>query len=233
MQKKTKVMHIKGSRNTTEQHIHINGTQLENVQDFKYLGSTKSEDSTCSKDIRTRIGMAKQKMVQLNNIWKDRGIATDLKLILLKCLVWPVMLYGCEAWTCRKADEKRLEAAEMWLYRRLLRIPWTDKRTNVSVLKELNASKKILETVNKRRLKYVGHIIRNKNTNLMAATLQGKIEARKKQGRPSVTYIENIKKVSNMNIQEMAHRSLDRVIWRRAVQMSGVAANIDHDDADR
>ena len=75
--------------------------------------------------------------------------------------------------------------------------------------------------------------MRNKNTNLMAATLQGKIEARKKQGRPSVTYIENIKKVSNMNIQEMAHRSLDRVIWRRAVQMSGVAANIDPDDADR
>ena len=82
--KKTKIMHIKGSKNAAEHHIHINGTQLENVKDFKYLGSNKAEDCTCSKDIRTRIGMAKQKMIQLNNIWKDRGITTYLKSKLLK-----------------------------------------------------------------------------------------------------------------------------------------------------
>ena len=147
--------------------------------------------------------------------------------------VWPVMLYGCEAWTCRKADEKRLEAAKMWFYRRLLRIPWTSKRTNISILAELAASREVLEIVDRRRLKYIGHILRNKNTDLMATTLQGKIEARKKPGRPSTTYIENIKKVSNMNIQQMAHKSQDRELWRRTVWMSGIAANIDHDDTNR
>ena len=120
----------------------------------------------------------------------------------------------------------------MWFYRRLLRIPWTSKRTNVSILAELAASREVLEIVDRRRFKYIGQILRNKNTDLMATTLQGKIEARKKPGRPSITYLENIKKVSNMNIQQMAHKSQDRELWRRTVWMSGIAANIDYDDTD-
>ena len=84
--------------------------------------------------------MAKNSMVQLNNIWKDHGIPINLKIKLLKCLVWPIMLYGCEAWTMRKEDERRVEAAELWFYRRLLRVKWTDKRTNESILDELGTT---------------------------------------------------------------------------------------------
>ena len=135
--KKTKVMHVKTREGINEENILIDNTPLENVKDFKYLGSTKTEDWSCTKDIKVRIGMAKQRMVQLNNIWKDHGIKRDLKVKLLKCLVWPVMLYGCEAWTHRKADDKKIEAAEMWFYRRLLRVTWTDRRTNFSILEEL------------------------------------------------------------------------------------------------
>ena len=106
--KKTKVMHIPDKKPTETSIIKINGTNLENVENFKYLGSTKTADGTCRKDIITRIGMAKQRMVQLNNIWKDRSIPTQLKMKILQCLVWPIMLYGCETWTTKKADVKTI-----------------------------------------------------------------------------------------------------------------------------
>ena len=92
-------------------------TLQKRADSFKYLGSIKSSDGTCLKDVKTRIAMAKQKMLQLNNIWKDRGVPNSLKIIILKCLVWPVVMYGCEAWTLRKEEEKKINAAEMWFYR--------------------------------------------------------------------------------------------------------------------
>ena len=128
--KKTKIMHITNNNNRNKEVFRIDNANIVNVNNFKYLGSFKEHDGNCTKDIKTRIGMAKNKMVHLNNIWKDHGIETNLKLQLLKCLIWPVMLYGCEAWTKKKADSKRIEAAEMWFYRRLLRVKWTEKRTN-------------------------------------------------------------------------------------------------------
>ena len=142
-------MHIKGTKaaaNSTE--IKINGTILENVEHFKYLGSIKASDGTCRKDIVTRIAMAKQRMVQLTNLWKDRSIPTELKMKILKCLVWPIMLYGSETWTMKRYDEKKVEAAEIWFYRRVLRIKWTDKRTNDNVLQELSTKKRLLNIIN-------------------------------------------------------------------------------------
>ena len=128
--------------------------------------------------------MAKQKMTQLSNVWKDRSIPIQLKIRILECLVRPVTLYGCETWTMRKKDEKRIEAAEMWFYRRLLRISWTERRTNESVLQELGIDKRLLPTVAQRKLKYVGHASRNKATDLMKTVLQGKIQSQRKKGRP-------------------------------------------------
>ena len=89
---------------------------------MKYLGSIKQDDGSCSKDVKTRIAMAKKKMVDLNSVWKDRGIPTALKVKLLKCLIWPVMLYGSETWTLKCDEISKINAAEMWFYRRLLRV---------------------------------------------------------------------------------------------------------------
>ncbi|GFR65266.1 hypothetical protein ElyMa_005526800 [Elysia marginata] len=126
-------MHIPASKESSnvEPDIKIDRTSLENVDNFKYLGSIKTSDGTCTKDINTRIAMAKQGMVSLNNIWKDKSIPKPLKFKLLKTLVWPRMLYGCETWTMRKADELKLEAAEIRFFRRLLRlrVSWKDRRT--------------------------------------------------------------------------------------------------------
>ena len=134
----------------------------------------------CSKHINARISQAKQNMVHLNNIWKDHSLPLQLKLKILKCLICPVMMYGCAAWTLIKADEKKIEAAEMWFYRRLLRVKCTEKRTNQSVSKEIGSPKQMLETINVRKLKYVGHICRHTDTGLMLNVLQGKTQSARK-----------------------------------------------------
>ena len=135
----------------------------------------------------------------------------------LKCLIWPVLLYGSEAWTLRKAEKTKIEAAEMWLYRRLLRISWTERRTNESVLNQLGTNRKMLSEINKRRLKYIGHATRNKNTNLMSSVLYGKLEAKRKQGRPPITYQDNIKEITGLKMSQIARRSQNREDWRRVV----------------
>ena len=100
--KKTKVIHV-NSKTTP-----VNGVDLEYVPDMKYLGSIKTCDGSCAKDVKTRIAMAKKKMIDLNNIWKDRGIPTVLKIQLLKSLIWPVMMYGSEAWTLRSDEVNKI-----------------------------------------------------------------------------------------------------------------------------
>ncbi len=175
---KTNYMHLKGKESQPDyfNSIKVNGTVLERVDNFKYLGSIKSSDGTCLQDVKARIAMAKQKMIQLNNVWKDRSVPMHLKMHLLKCLIWPVLMYGCEAWTIRKQEENRLNAAEMWMYRRLLCISWQDRRTNESVLEELLTSQTLLKDINRRKLKYLVHAIRNPKTNLMLSIFQGRVE---------------------------------------------------------
>ena len=176
--------------------------------------------------------MGKAKMTELNNIWKDRNIPLQLKIRLLRCLIWPVVMYGCEAWTLRKADENRLEAAEMWFYRRLSNISWEDKRTNQSVLEELSVERSFLNHIRRRRLKYVGHAVRNLRTDLMSTVLQGKVDGKRNRGRPAMTYIDNIKKDSGLSLSQIVRRCEDRDDWRRVVANAG-AANFEHRDADR
>ena len=231
--KKTKVMHIKGKDSLPDDftEIVVNKTNLEKVQHFKYLGSFKSSDGTCLKDVMTRIAMAKAKMIQLNNIWKDRSIAISLKLKMLKCLILPVLMYGCEAWTLRKKEEDKLKAAEMWLYRQLLSIRWQDKRTNKSVLLELGIERSLMNDINKRRLRYIGHAIRSQKTDLMSTALMGRVEGCRKRGRPAMSLIDNITSNTGLSLGDVVHRSRDREGWR-AVVTSIRGATIEHGDAD-
>ena len=221
------------SKTSNPAKIKIDQTVLENVDNFKYLGSVKSSDGSCKKDINARIAMAKQSMTQLNNIWKDRSIPISLKYKLLKSLVWPKMLYGCETWTMKKADEKKVEAAEMWFYRRLLRVSWTERKTNESVLAEMNTKRTMLSVIKKRKLKYIGHASRNKHADLMKTVFQGKMESKREKGRPSISYIDTVSRSLGLKLQSISQDSQDRDKWRRIVSSTCAAANIENDDADR
>ena len=132
-------------------------------------------------------------------------------LILFFCQVF-IQLTNHEAWTLRKQEEARLQAAEMWFYRRLLSVQWQDKRTNESVLEELSTSRGLLLEINKRRMKYIGHANRNPRTDLMATVLQGRIEGRR--NRPPTSLMNNITASSGLSISDVVHRSRDRQDWR-------------------
>ena len=130
--RKTKLM-VVGDENTNVS-IDVDGETIDKVNSFKYLGAIKTSTGSCSEDVKARIGRAKKATMELDIIWKDRGIRKELKMKLVKALIWPVITYGAEGWTLKKDDERRLEAAGMWCYRRMLRISWTEKRTNKSIL---------------------------------------------------------------------------------------------------
>ena len=230
---KTKVMHVKGKDSLPDDctEIVVNNTILEKVEHFKYLGSVKSQDGTCMKDVVTMIAMAKGKMIQLKNIWKDRSIPINLKLRILKCLIFPVLMYGCEAWTLRNKEEERLKAAEMWLYRQFLNIRWQDKRTNESVLIELGAERELMKTINRRRMRYLSHALRSKKTDMMSTALMGKVESRRKRGRPATSLVGNVTSVTGLSLGDVVHRSRERDGWRAVVASIGVAT-IEPGDAD-
>ncbi|GFS12393.1 endonuclease-reverse transcriptase [Elysia marginata] len=204
--KKTKVMQLK-PENSSRCDVKIAQTVLVNVEDFKYLGSVKTIDVSCSKDIKMRIGMAKKKMIELNNVWKDHNIPIELKLKLLKCLIWPVMMYGCEAWSQKKDDDKRIEAAEMWFYRRILRVKWTDKRTNESVLKELKTERTLFNLINARKLKYVGHALRNHRTSLMNTVCEGRLNGRRRKGKPPMSLLTNLTTACGLSLHQIVQKS--------------------------
>ena len=220
-------MHIgKGTPNP----IDIDGETIECVDHFKYLGSIKTDSADCSKDVNARIGMAKKRVLELNNIWKDTNIRKELKIKLMKCLVWTVMTYGAEGWTLRKRDEKKINSAEMWFHRRLLRVSWKQKRTDENILTELGVKRQLLDTIKKRKLSFFGHICRNKCT-LMKDIIQGKMEGRRGRGRPKTAYMDNIREWTGRNNREIYAMTEDREEWRAAVQRAVRAANVSTSDA--
>ena len=133
-----------GANDTAPTPLAVDGERIAEVSSFKYLGSWKTTNGDCSLDIRSRIAMAKERMLGLIDIWKDHNISRQLIIRIMHALVWSVLLYGAESWTLRKTDERRIQAAEMWCDRRLLRVSWMEKRTNDSILVELRVQRQLL-----------------------------------------------------------------------------------------
>ena len=141
--KKTKLL-VAGADLDEVHNIQIDSETVEQVDHFKYLGSTKYNIANCSKDIKSRIAIAKKRMVDLQVLWNDKNLSMPLKMKLVKTLVWSALVYGAESWTLWKADESRIMAAEMWIWRRMLNISWKQKRTNTSILCDLDTERKLL-----------------------------------------------------------------------------------------
>ena len=124
-----------------------------------------------------------QYFFELCPFWKAKSIKNQLKIKLMKCLVWTVMTYGAEGWTFKKEDECRIESAEMWCYRRLLRVKWNEKRTNESILQQLQVNRELPGMVIKRKLTFFGHTFRNSKSTLKKDVIQGRMKEKRKQGR--------------------------------------------------
>ena len=132
---------------------------VETVSDFIFGGSKITADGDCSHEIKRRLLFGRKGMTNLDNILKSRDITLPTKVCLVKAMVFPVVMYGCESWTVKKAECQRIDAFELWCWRKLLRVPWTARRSNQSILKEINPGISLEGMMLKLKLQYFGHLV--------------------------------------------------------------------------
>ena len=131
------------------------------MTDFIFVGSKITADGDCSHEIKRCLLLGRKIMTNLDSIFKSRGTTLLTKVRLVKAIVFPVVLYGCESWTVKKADSQRIDAFELWCWRRLLRVPWTARRSNHSNLKEICSGCSLYEKMLKLKLQYFGHLMQS------------------------------------------------------------------------
>ena len=147
----------------------------ETVADFIFLGSKITEDGDCSHKIKKHLLLGRRAMTNLDSVLKSRDITLLTKVHLVKAMVFPVVMYGCDSWTMKKAELRRIDAFELWCWRRLLRVPWTARRSNQSILKEINPEYSLEGLMLKLKLQYFGHLMKRADS-FEKTLMLGKIE---------------------------------------------------------
>ena len=137
----------------------IDGETVEIVSDFIFLGSKITADGDCNHEIKRRLLLGRKVMTNLDSILKSRDVTLPTKVCLVKAMVFPVVMYGCESWTMKKDECQRIDAFELWCWRRLLRVPWTARRSNESILKEISPGCSLEGLMLKLKLQYFGHLM--------------------------------------------------------------------------
>uniref|UniRef100_A0AC11EA82 Uncharacterized protein n=1 Tax=Ovis aries TaxID=9940 RepID=A0AC11EA82_SHEEP len=137
----------------------IDGETVETVADFIFLGSKITADGDCSHEIKRRLLLGRKVITNLDSMLKSRDITLPTKVHLVKAMIFPVIMYGCESWTVKKAERRRIDAFELWCWRRLLRVPWTAKRSNQSILKKISPRISLEGMILKLKLQYFGHLM--------------------------------------------------------------------------
>ena len=164
----------------------IEGETMETVSDFIILDSKITVDGDCSHEIKRCLLLERKVMTNLDSIFKSRDITLPRKVCLVKAMVFPVVMYGCESWTVKKAERRRIDAFELWYWRRLLRVPWTSRSSNQSILEEISPEYSLEGQMLKLKLQYFGHLMRRANS-LEKTLMLGKIEGRRRRGRQDET----------------------------------------------
>lgn len=208
--RKTKVMVISKNPGGTVVRINVNGQVLDQVSSFQYLGSTLAEDGRSTIEVNKRIAMAKNAFMKRKELL-SKSLDLDLKKRIVKTFIWSVLLYGAETWTLRKEERSRLEAFEMWIWRKLLNIMWRDHITNIEVLARIGEERYLIECIEIRKINWLGHNIRH--AELMIKVLEGRLLGKRQRGRPRVKFIDScLEKSGCRAYHELKNRALNRTI---------------------
>ena len=213
--KKTEVMVVSRKSNITC-NLYTKGTKLKQRETFKYLGTLITQDGRNGVEVSSRIAQAKTTFQRLRPFLANNNISLTTREKALQCYIEPILMYGCEAWTINKQTQRKLEAAEMWFLRRMLRIPWTAKKSNETVLKEAETERSLIMKIRKRQATFFGHIMRGGGLEHFITT--GKLDGKRGKGRQREKMLDGLKSWLGVErVTDMMSATKDRDVWRNMI----------------